>query len=189
MENIDINRESLHFPVPNVQFVTSDEEPATSDDPCTHEFFPTKLHASLCGRGRRAAASVRSPRRQSIFASATIQCPKQCLISSSEDATFVFLPGIRSKSWWVEESMTSKRQVPCPPYCLAVHTWGLLSKESPLKRPCHVSRGRLYSICLLAFLTSFFLALHIVFLGYPRTPLVCLDSYRGNAYNVDGECP
>ncbi|GFS60577.1 heparan sulfate glucosamine 3-O-sulfotransferase 5 [Nephila pilipes] len=83
--------------------------------------------------------------------------------------------------------MTSKRQVPCPPYCLAVHTWGLLSKESPLKRPCHVSRGRLYSICLLAFLTSFFLALHIVFLGYPRTPLVCLDSYRGNAYNVDEE--
>ncbi|GIY66876.1 heparan sulfate glucosamine 3-O-sulfotransferase 5 [Caerostris darwini] len=59
--------------------------------------------------------------------------------------------------------MSSKRQVP---YCLAAHTWGLLSS------------GRLYSLCLLAFLTSFFLALHVVFLGYPRTPLVCRDSYR-----------
>ncbi|XP_015919053.1 heparan sulfate glucosamine 3-O-sulfotransferase 1-like [Parasteatoda tepidariorum] len=65
--------------------------------------------------------------------------------------------------------MISKREVPCPPYCLAVHTWGLIT---------HLSKGRLFSICLLALLTSFFLALHIVFLGYPRTPLVCLDSAR-----------
>ncbi|KAG8199165.1 hypothetical protein JTE90_015996 [Oedothorax gibbosus] len=75
-----------------------------------------------------------------------------------------------SVKWWVE--MPSNREC--------------LSPWLDTKRPCYLSRGRLYSLCLLAFLTSFFLALHIVFLGYPRTPLVCLDSYRDN-YNADDE--